>query len=118
MQVGSWSAGYFTVAIAAHTFNSLGLKKRQSPLLCRLIIVLGWILAFFTGWSFLRMATALNHNLNFAIAGAPFLINEPEGYVYGADGLSCGVRSVYRRLQFFFHLFPVRSAFLVLLFNC
>lgn len=46
MQIGNFSSGYFTIAIAVHTFNSLALKMRQSAIICRTTISIGW---FFTG---------------------------------------------------------------------
>ncbi|KAJ3516138.1 hypothetical protein NLJ89_g1317 [Agrocybe chaxingu] len=91
MQIGNISAGYFTVTIAVHTFCSLVLKRRQSAAICRSIIALGWSLALF-------------------IAAAPFLIHDSAGFVYGADGLACGVRSIFPRLQFLFHLLPILIA--------
>ncbi|KAF9466546.1 hypothetical protein BDZ94DRAFT_1306142 [Collybia nuda] len=90
MQLGNWSTGYFTVTIAVHTFNSLVLRRRQSALICGSAITVGWITAAM-------------------LAAGPFI--EPRLYrfgpAYGADGLSCGIRSVYLKAQFFFHLFPI-----------
>ncbi|KAF8968025.1 hypothetical protein BDZ97DRAFT_448138 [Flammula alnicola] len=91
-QIGTFSTGYFTIAIAVHTFNSLVMKMRQSVVICRTTIVAGWVLAAI-------------------IAAVPFMIHLPEGYVYGADDLlTCGVRSVYPKLQFFLHLLPILLA--------
>lgn len=39
------------------------------------------------------------------------MIHLSHGHVYGAVGLTCGVRSVYRKTQFFLHLLPVRQIF-------
>lgn len=39
------------------------------------------------------------------------MLGHPRGPVYGADGLSCAVRSQYREIQFFLHLLPVRQQF-------
>ena len=39
------------------------------------------------------------------------MIRLSHGHVYGADGLTCGVRPVYRKTQFFLHLLPVRQFF-------
>ncbi|GLB40499.1 hypothetical protein LshimejAT787_0803700 [Lyophyllum shimeji] len=90
MQIGNWSTAYFTVTIAVHTFNSLVLKRRQSVLLAGSVISIGWISAGI-------------------LAAGPFV--DPSRYKfgpgYGADGLSCGVRSVYLKAQFFFHLLPI-----------
>ncbi|RDB26384.1 hypothetical protein Hypma_006851 [Hypsizygus marmoreus] len=90
MQIGTWSTAYFTVSIAIHTFNSLVLRKRQSVLISAATISVGWITAGI-------------------LAAGPFI--NPQFYdfgpAYGADGLSCGVRSVYLKAQFFFHLFPI-----------
>jgi len=90
MQIGNWSTAYFTLTIAVHTFNSLVLQRRQSALLAGVVIGIGWISAGI-------------------LAAGPFV--EPKQYKsgpgYGADGISCGVRSVYLKAQFFFHLFPI-----------
>ncbi|KAF9470914.1 hypothetical protein BDN70DRAFT_888629 [Pholiota conissans] len=91
MQLGNFSVGYFTLAIAVHTFNSLVLKMRQSVIICRTTIVLGWLL---TG----------------LVASAPFMIHSSLGYVYGAAPLGCGVRAVYPTLMFIFHLLPILLA--------
>lgn len=49
MQIATWGAGYFTVAIAIHTFNSLVLRRRQFVIICRSWMCAGWILAFLMG---------------------------------------------------------------------
>jgi len=89
-QIANWSMAYFTVAIAVHTFNTLVLQKRQSILVAGTAISVGWISAGI-------------------LAAGPFI--DPKQYKfgpgYGASGLSCGVRSVYPKAQFFFHLFPI-----------
>lgn len=43
----------------------------------------------------------------------PFMIHLPDGHMYGADGLSCGIPSVYPKAQFYFHVLPVRQSFLL-----
>jgi len=89
-QIGNWATAYFTVVIAVHTFNSLVLRIRQSILVCTATICVGWILASL-------------------LAGGPFF--NPRAYKFGtpfgANGLSCGIRPVYLKAQFFFHLFPI-----------
>ncbi|KAF8150756.1 hypothetical protein B0H34DRAFT_824442 [Crassisporium funariophilum] len=85
MQVGNWAAGYFTVTIAVHTFNSLVLRKRQSVTTCRMTISIGWVASVLA-------------------ASAPFMFKNPEGFVYGADGLACGVRAIFPKMQFLFHI--------------
>lgn len=37
----------------------------------------------------------------------PYMVSTPAGFIYGADGFSCGARSIYPRSQFFLHLVPV-----------
>jgi len=91
MQIATYSAGYFTVAIAVHAFNSLVLERRQSVILCRSTMSIGWIIAILVGL-------------------IPFMIHKPDGYVYGAAGLTCSIRSVYPKAQFFFHLLPILIA--------
>lgn len=90
MQTGTWSTAFFTVSLAVHTFGSLVLRKRQSVLVAALTIAVGWIGSFL-------------------LAAAPFI--HPQAYrfgpAYGPDDLSCQVRSVYPKTQFFFHLFPI-----------
>ncbi|KAF9036172.1 hypothetical protein BJ165DRAFT_619287 [Panaeolus papilionaceus] len=90
MQIGNVAAGYFTATIAVHTFSSLALQKKQSMLICRSVIAFGWILA--------------------GVVGAlPFAHKQKDGlgFLYGADGLSCGVRSIFPKAQFLFHLLPI-----------
>lgn len=41
------------------------------------------------------------------IATAPFMIHFSDGFVYGAGPLTCGVRAVYPKLLFIFHILPV-----------
>jgi len=88
MQIGNFAAGYFTVSIAVHTFNSLVLRKRQSAFICRTTILIGWLLSVL-------------------IAAIPYMITLSEGPVYGPDGLLCDIRTIYPKLQFFFHLLPI-----------
>jgi hypothetical protein len=94
MQIGNFSTGYFTAAIAVHTFNSLILRMRQSFVIWSTTIATGWILATLVGV-------------------APLWIHRQEGYVYGPNGLGCGVRQVYPKLQFIFHILPILLASLV-----
>jgi len=88
MQIGNFSTAYFTVTIAVHTFNSLVLRKRQSALICVTVIAFGWISSG-------------------VLAALPLLRSQPLGPLYGGSGLSCGVRRVYAKPQFFFHLLPI-----------
>lgn len=105
MQFGNFSSAYFTTAIAVHTFNSLVMKRRQSVIICRSTITIGWVWAGLTGRFYSFIIT--KDDSDDISASAPFLIHGPEGYVYGADGLACAVRPVYPKSQFFFHLLPV-----------
>ncbi|KAJ7220060.1 hypothetical protein GGX14DRAFT_493392 [Mycena pura] len=88
MQVGTFASAYFTVAIGVHTFNSLVLSRRQSTLICVVTVSTGWI------------ATGV-------IAAAPMFQTLALGPRYGISGLSCGIRTVYPKSMFFFHLFPI-----------
>jgi len=88
MQIASCGAAYFTVTIALHTFSSLVLRMRQSVIHCRSTIIIGWIFAVSVGL-------------------IPYMISMSDGPVYGAVGLTCGVRSVYPKTQFFLHLLPI-----------
>ncbi|KAF8907347.1 hypothetical protein CPB84DRAFT_1844044 [Gymnopilus junonius] len=45
MQLGNFATGFFTIAIAIHTFNSLVLKMRQSVIICRTTMAIGWTLS-------------------------------------------------------------------------
>ncbi|TFK72979.1 hypothetical protein BDN72DRAFT_894414 [Pluteus cervinus] len=87
-QFSNWAAGYFTVTIAVHTFNSLVLRVRQSVLVCVVTITTGW---------FLSLSMAL----------VPFILSKQDGLMYGADGFSCGVRHAFPQDEFFFHLLPI-----------
>ena len=49
MQMGNFSTGYFTVAIAVHTFNSLVMQMRQSAIICRSTIAIGWLSTILIG---------------------------------------------------------------------
>jgi len=88
MQISSCGAAYFTVTIALHTFSSLVLRMRQSVIHCRSTMIIGWIFAISVGL-------------------IPYMIHMSHGHVYGAVGLTCGVRSVYPKTQFFLHLLPI-----------
>lgn len=81
------------------------MRRRQSVITCRSTITIGWVWAGLMG-RFYPFVTTKDDPDDIS-AGAPFLINSSEGYVYGADGLACGVRPVYPKLQFLFHLLPV-----------
>ncbi|KAJ7242799.1 hypothetical protein B0H12DRAFT_1236673 [Mycena haematopus] len=89
MQVANFAGAYFTIAIAIHTVNSLVLKKRQSTWVCITTISVGWVVSV-------------------ALAVAPLLYKTTSlGPLYGISGLNCGIRDVYPRSLFFFHLFPI-----------
>ncbi|KDQ24519.1 hypothetical protein PLEOSDRAFT_1107446 [Pleurotus ostreatus PC15] len=91
MQIGNFSTAYFSIVIAVHTFLTLVLHKRQSMLVCGISATLGWIVA----------AT---------IALSPLYFPQPVGPLYGPSGLSCGIRAIYAREQFLFHLLPIFTA--------
>ncbi|KAH9481673.1 hypothetical protein JR316_0006200 [Psilocybe cubensis] len=91
MQIGNFSTGYFTIAIAVHTFNCLVLKMRQSVLVCRTAITVGWVFSLL-------------------VAVGPFFVHPEEGYVYGAAGLMCGVRAIFPKALFIFHILPILLA--------
>ncbi|KAF4613647.1 hypothetical protein D9613_007870 [Agrocybe pediades] len=91
MQIGNLSIGYFTTAIAVHTFNSLVLKKRQSAIICGTTIAIGWIFSVL-------------------VSLIPFMVQLPDGPIYGVDDLICGVRGIYPKLSFLFHLLPILIA--------
>ncbi|KXN91683.1 hypothetical protein AN958_12535 [Leucoagaricus sp. SymC.cos] len=94
MQVGNWATAYFTVAVAVHTFNSLVLKKKQSNFISLPTMIIGWVIAI-------------------VAASIPFVLHDPEGSIYGPSGLSCGVRDIFPKLQFVFHLLPIFIASLL-----
>lgn len=48
------------------------------------------------------------------IASLPLYLPRPSGEIYGISGLSCGVRDIYPKSMFLFHLLPVRNSFLML----
>lgn len=52
MAIGTFSGGFFTIAIAVHTFGALVQQKRQSIVICRSTICVGWGLSFLTGLIF------------------------------------------------------------------
>jgi len=81
------------------------MRMRQSVIVCRSTITIGWVWAGLTGKFYSCIAT--KDDSDDISAGAPFLIHGSDGYVYGADGLACGVRPVYPKSQFLFHLLPV-----------
>jgi len=88
MQAGNYANAYFTVAIGIHTFNSLVLARRQSVWICVVTITVGWLSAV-------------------AFAAAPTYTTPALGPRYGISGLACGVRPVYPRSLFLFHLLPI-----------
>ncbi|KAJ7454775.1 hypothetical protein FB451DRAFT_1279324 [Mycena latifolia] len=89
MQVGNFAGAYFTMAIGIHTFNSLVLARRQSPWICAITISVGWIVSC-------------------SFAAAPLLYKPGTfGPRYGISGLSCGIKVVYPKSMFFFHLLPI-----------
>ncbi|KAF9266590.1 hypothetical protein L218DRAFT_896735 [Marasmius fiardii PR-910] len=97
MQFGNIATAYFTVAIGVHTFNSLVLRKRQSVFIYAPTIFLGWALAL-------------------VVAVLPIMVDM--GNVYGVSGLACGVKMIYGKSMFFFHLFPIfLAALLSVIFN-
>lgn len=90
MQFGTFSTAFFTVSIAVHTFKTLVLRKRQSKLIAWITITIGWV------YSGLLVALPFTYRKAFKF-----------GAVYGPDYLSCGVRSIYLKTQFSFHLLPI-----------
>ncbi|KAF9453453.1 hypothetical protein P691DRAFT_800720 [Macrolepiota fuliginosa MF-IS2] len=94
MQVGNWASAYFTVAMAVHTFNSLVMKKKQSILISFPTMLIGWAIAGIA-------------------ASVPFVLHQTGGDIYGPAGLSCGVRDIFPKLQFIFHLLPIFIASLL-----
>ena len=57
MQIGNFSSAYFTNAIAVHTFNSLVIRRRQSVIVCRSTIAIGWVWAGLMGKLYSCIAT-------------------------------------------------------------
>ncbi|KAJ7650692.1 hypothetical protein FB45DRAFT_23934 [Roridomyces roridus] len=88
MQVANFAGAYFTLAIGLHTFLSLVVVYRQTVWICVASIFVGWSAA-----------------VGFAVA--PLFHPGPAGPHYGISGLSCGIRSVYPRTLFLFHLLPI-----------
>jgi hypothetical protein len=88
MQIGNISTAFFTVAIAIHSFDSLVLHNRHTMWIGVLVMVAGWVLAV-------------------VIATAPLLVHQSLGPLYGISALSCGVKRVYAKQQFLFHLLPI-----------
>ncbi|KAG2017824.1 hypothetical protein CC2G_007299 [Coprinopsis cinerea AmutBmut pab1-1] len=91
LQLGTWASGYFTVAIAIHTFNTLVLRRKQSVITSRSAISVGWALSIF-------------------MASVPFILPKPDGDVYGPDGFMCTIRAVYPKAQFMLHVLPILVA--------
>jgi len=83
MAIGTFSGGFFNLAIAMHTFNAFVLHKRQSAVVCRSIMCIGW-------------------GMSGLIAAIPFALHSSDGPVYGPDEFVCGIRSIFPKLQFFF----------------
>lgn len=92
MQFGNISTGYFTAAIAVHSFNSLVLRRRQSALMCTIYIAAGW-----------SIAGAISIAPEFAISPRP----------YGVYWLSCAVKQDQPFLAFLLHLLPIFVASLI-----
>ncbi|KAF7327452.1 hypothetical protein MKEN_00323300 [Mycena kentingensis (nom. inval.)] len=88
MQTGNFANAWFTMAIAIHTIISLVLARRQSVLVCVVTVFMGW-------------------GVSGLLAAAPLLMKHERGPVYGISGLSCGIRNVYTKEMFFFHLLPI-----------
>lgn len=108
MQVGNFATGYFTIAIAVHTFNCLVLKMRQSVIICRTTIIAGWVFSFLVGASL--VVTPTHYLLTIYIsclALGPFFVQPAEGFIYGAAGLMCSVRAEFPKALFIFHILPV-----------
>jgi hypothetical protein len=42
-------------------------------------------------------------------AVAPMLVKQPLGPLYGISAFTCGVKRIYAKQQFLFHLLPVGS---------
>jgi hypothetical protein len=94
MQIGNVSTAFFTATIAIHSFNSLVLHNRNTIWFGVLVVVAGWISAV-------------------VIATAPLLAHQPLGPLYGVSALSCGVKRVYAKQQFLFHLLPILLASII-----
>ncbi|KIY66534.1 hypothetical protein CYLTODRAFT_455276 [Cylindrobasidium torrendii FP15055 ss-10] len=91
MQFGNAATAFFTVTIAVHTFTSLVLRRRQSPMVYSIVISFGWVFSAF-------------------FAALPLLFAQPRGPIYGQYQQSCGVRPPYPTLQFLLHILPVLIA--------
>ncbi|KAL1750567.1 hypothetical protein FB107DRAFT_169318, partial [Schizophyllum commune] len=88
MQLGNCATAYFTVAIAFHSFASLGLRIRHSAVIGTVTITAGWV------------GSVL-------LVTLPTLAPRDAGPLYGISGLSCAVRDVYPTQQFEFHILPI-----------
>ncbi|TRM64776.1 hypothetical protein BD626DRAFT_567651 [Schizophyllum amplum] len=88
MQLGNCATAYFTVALAFHSFASLGMRMRQSSAIGAITISVGWV------------GSVL-------LVTLPTLTPRRDGPIYGIMGLSCAVRSVYPTQQFEFHILPI-----------
>ncbi|KAL1724170.1 hypothetical protein EV715DRAFT_244581 [Schizophyllum commune] len=88
MQLGNCATAYFTVAIAFHSFASLGLRVRHSAVIGTVTITAGWV------------GSVL-------LVTLPTLAPRDAGPLYGISGLSCAVRDVYPTQQFEFHILPI-----------
>ncbi|KAI5829129.1 hypothetical protein K523DRAFT_352827 [Schizophyllum commune Tattone D] len=88
MQLGNCATAYFTVAIAFHSFASLGLRVRHSAVIGSVTITAGWV------------GSVL-------LVTLPTLAPRDAGPLYGISGLSCAVRDVYPTQQFEFHILPI-----------
>ncbi|KAL1746947.1 hypothetical protein HDZ31DRAFT_33092, partial [Schizophyllum fasciatum] len=88
MQLGNCATAYFTVAMAFHSFASLGLRVRHSAVIGAVTITVGWV------------GSVL-------LVTLPTLAHRDAGPLYGISGLSCAVRGVYPTQQFEFHILPI-----------
>jgi hypothetical protein len=90
MSIGNFSGAYFTVALAVHTFNSLGLRYRQSAWVGILVVGVGWGLS-----------------LAFSLAPLSPSFAVKSVSMYGPGNLTCGVQSTRPTVLFLHHLLPV-----------
>ena len=107
MQLGNCATAYFTVAIAFHSFASLGLRIRHSAVIGTVTITAGWVGSVLLGSPAhtLRPFTPVP-KFCFSVT-LPTLAPRDAGPLYGISGLSCAVRDVYPTQQFEFHILPV-----------
>jgi hypothetical protein len=91
MSIGNFAGAYFTVVLAFHAFNSLGLRYRQSAWVGVLVVGIGW-------------------SLSLALSLAPLAPSFAAKSVsmYGPGNLTCGIQSTLPKAVFLHHLLPVR----------